>query len=140
MATALTPLATSLRAMQFYAHAAHNCASGPNFFADHAFFGELYSAYEDAYDATVERIIGLDEELIDFRVITLDAAKAFGNSGFREDSGSTKWFTKLKESEEALCTLLTKSLDGQSEGTKNFLQGLADDAESRLYKISQRIA
>lgn len=135
----LEDLATSLRAMQFYAHAAHNCASGPNFYQDHSVFSELYSAYEDAYDSVVERIIGTDA-VPDFKAITKDAAQRFGSSGFNPGDENSKWFQKLLKSEEDMRGLIDLIQEKESNGTQNLLQDLSDASEQRSYKIGQRIA
>jgi DNA-binding ferritin-like protein len=55
-------LAVHLRAMQIYAHTAHNLCARVPFFQDHAFFADTYSALEDDYDSVIERIIGTKGE------------------------------------------------------------------------------
>ena len=54
-------LAILLRCLQLFSHNAHNLVEKSLFFQDHAFLGELYSTYEDAYDGVIERIIGLTD-------------------------------------------------------------------------------
>ena len=66
-------LAIHLRYLQLVAHNAHNEVAGPTFFANHEFLGELYPAYETAYDAVVERIIGLGKP-VDLCQVQVDAA------------------------------------------------------------------
>lgn len=39
-------LLAHLRAMQLFAHAAHNLVNGPSFAPDHDFFGDAYAAHE----------------------------------------------------------------------------------------------
>ena len=67
-------LASYLRYMQFTAHIGHNVLGGETFFQDHAFLGDLYGTYEDAYDAVVERMIGT-EESVNLVKIHTDAVK-----------------------------------------------------------------
>jgi DNA-binding ferritin-like protein len=129
-------VATLLRTLQLYAHNAHNMASGPQFFADHEFLGELYPAYEAAYDAVVERIIGLGEESIDLGKINEDACAA----ACREDAADTAWaFRTILNQEVGLCSALAAANTNASLGTQNLLQGLADDSEKRQYQLRRRL-
>ena len=126
-------IATQLRAMQLTAHAAHNMASGPTFFSDHEYLGELYGAYEAAYDSVIERMIGCGTIPGLFN-LGIEAAKAQGPN----DSG--KAFDWLYGAEEDLRKLIDKCMAECSTGTQNLLAQLADDSEQRSYKIGQRIA
>lgn len=128
-------LATVFRAAQFYAHAAHNMTKGETFFSDHDYFGDLYGAYEEAYDGIIERMIGLSMKP-DINKITMDAAKVMAEYDY---FSTAKCFTVLLETEMEICALIDKLNKNASLGTQNFLQGLADDSEKRQYKIGQRI-
>lgn len=128
-------LAIVLRAAQFYAHHAHNIAKGATFFEDHEYFGELYSAYEGAYDGVIERIIGLGGSP-DINQIGMQAMKM---SSGHQSTGNRECFEYLLEFEETICEMCKKFNEGASLGTQNFIQGLADQSEMRQYKIKQRL-
>lgn len=132
-------LAIALRAAQLFAHNAHNSTTGCTFFSDHEFFGESYGAYEDAYDGVIERCIGLSID-IDLCEITLAAAKA-ACKGVSAVSltDSINDFNSLYAMEKAICACVDDAISGTSNGTQNFLQGIADNSEMRQYKICQRL-
>jgi len=132
-------LAIALRAAQLFAHNAHNSTTGCTFFSDHEFLGEAYPAYEEAYDGVVERCIGLAID-IDLCEITLAAAKA-ACKGISATSltDSVNDFNNLYAMEKAICACVDDAINGTSNGTQNFLQGIADNSEMRQYKICQRL-
>ena len=127
-------LATTLRAAQFAAHTWHTRVAGRTFMQDHEFLGELYEAYEGAYDRVVERLVGLGKTP-DLQQVTLDAATLHSKIlAIKKD-----WPEVFLEVEKAIrhdadAALLQK----QSNGTQNFLQGLCDESEQRTYKLGQR--
>lgn len=130
-------LAILFRAAQFVAHERHQLISGPSFVADHEFLGELYAAYEAAYDATVERMIGLQQP-VDPASITLDGATLA--SQFSSNHDVNVWPSSLQTVELRLRRQIDAALKdkGVSAGTANFLQGLADESEARSYKLLRR--
>lgn len=130
----MQPLATLFREAQFFAHAAHNLVSGPQFFADHDFLGGLYETYEAAYDTLVERSIGLGKP-IDPLSVTLKAAE---KADERTVSNKTI-FSELLQLEEAIRDEIDSQLSFDvSHGVSNLLEGMADESEARTYKIQQR--
>lgn len=134
--SALHGLATAYRAAQFYAHFCHHACHGPTFMQDHSFFGELYSAYESAYDDLMERSIGLGGSP-NYASITKDAADTF--AGYAGDTKVQDMYQTVHDTELEIRHLIDSSLEGQSQGTTNFLQGLADESEQRTYKLAQRL-
>lgn len=124
-------LAIILRAAQLVAHQMHNEASGESFFADHEFLGELYPAYEEAYDGVIERMIGLGMKP-DIAGITIDAATT------ANERYSTNYWQALLGIEKEIRKQSDTYQKGASSGTVNFLQGLNDESEQRTYKIGQR--
>lgn len=124
-----------LRALQLYAHNAHNLAKGKTFLEDHEFFGELYSAYEGEYDSIVERMIGLGEEP-DLNDITKQAADAATANEFKDNENA---FSVLLVTEKELCSSIEKDMTDASNGTQNLLQGIADNSEMRQYKLKRRL-
>ena len=130
----MTELATILRAAQLYAHAAHNEASGPTFFADHEYLGELYGAYEAAYDAVVERCIGLGIA-VDLAAIGVQAA---GRASMWKAQPASDAFDGLLGLERVICSEIKRQLPFATPGTANLLGQLADDSEARQYKLLRR--
>ena len=129
-------LAIYYRCAQFYSHAAHNLASGDEFFQDHEYLGELYGAYETAYDDIIERMIGLGKSP-DPMAITLIGAETAKGYGIPKDD--KEWFTKLVEIEGEICDIIKVLVPKATDGTQNLLQGLADESEKRQFLIGQRI-
>jgi DNA-binding ferritin-like protein len=124
-----------LRALQLYAHNAHNLAKGKTFLQDHEFLGELYPAYESEYDSLIERMIGLGEEP-DLNDITTQAATAAAANGFSDNETA---FGVLLVTEKELCASIDKEMEGASNGTQNLLQTIADNSEMRQYKLNRRL-
>lgn len=133
----LYEIALQFRSMQLYAHCAHNLCDGITFFSDHEFFGSTYEAYEGAYDAAVERMIGLGMKLDIFK-LQMSAAELIAQSRMRDNSDA---FTHLLTAEEVIGKLVEKCIaEGEySQGTVNLLAQFADDSEVRRYKIQQRL-
>ena len=130
----LKNLATVLRAAQLYSHAAHNLVSGSNFFADHAFSGDVYGAMESAYDSVVERAIGTGEKL-DLLGMNVAASKMIVDC--KVDTVEDI-FEQLLENESSLRREIEAARTGASAGTVNLLDQLSDDSEVRTYKLKQR--
>jgi DNA-binding ferritin-like protein len=128
-------LATKLREAQLYAHACHNTVSGSNFIELHEFLGELYGAYESAYDSVVERIIAKNDESPGLLTMNVKAAES-----------AAEW--PMSQSEMLSCLLdmeadIRSICEGYrsdkeiSIGTQNLIAGIADDSEVRSYKLGQ---
>lgn len=130
----MTELATILRAAQLYAHAAHNEACGPTFFADHEYLGDLYGAYESAYDAVVERSIGLGIA-VDLSLIGLEAS---GRASMWSGKQAASAFEFLLDVERGICSEVRRQLPFATPGTANLLGQIADDSEARQYKLLRR--
>ena len=138
----MTALASIFRFLQLFAHSAHHLTSGCTFNQDHAYFGELYAAYEEAFDDIVERLIGLGklDNVKDRLAIDTKAAGILGKTDTEDLTCAEDWFEILLEMEQELCAKIEK-LAGEkvSQGTLNLLAQLADDSEKRQYKIGQRV-
>ena len=102
-----------LRALQLYAHNAHNLAKGKTFLQDHEYLGELYSAYEGEYDSLVERMIGIGEEP-DLNEITKEAADAATANEFKDNDNA---FSVLLVTEKELCASIEKDMTDASNAT-----------------------
>ena len=126
-------VAIILRAMQLFAHAAHNKVSGEAFFADHSFLGGLYPEYEEAYDSVVERIIGTGKDINLSDVLKSATVRVI------EPTDSDSIFNALLVSESNLRDAIDTALATATTGTNNILAQLADDSETRCFKIGQRV-
>ncbi len=126
-------LASLFRHLQFYAHFAHNSVGGETFIQDHAFLGELYAAYEDAYDLLIERMIGIDEPLDLLKIHQSASSDLSVPKSFKEA------FEHILSGEEDICAACEKIAKGASLGTENMLAGLADQSEMRQFKLKQRL-
>lgn len=131
-------LATLYRAAQFYAHAAHNFAKGATFYQDHEALGELYGAYEEAYDSIVERMIGNGEPFSIQQILTNATAEANKYADPSTFSQVTS-FQVLQGMEQRIRASIDIQIGAQTQGTQNLLAQLADDSEMRSYKIGQRL-
>jgi len=131
-------LITQLRALQFLAHRAHNVIKGPTFFEDHEFLGELYPAYESAYDSAVERVIGLGNEKLNLPKINIAAAEM--SNIMPNETKPEPFFRVILKGEKDLCSMIDEAVKKASQGTQNLLQGIADDAEKRQYQLKQRLS
>lgn len=130
-------IAIILRTAQLLAHNAHNLASGPTFFADHDFFGDLYAEYEGDYDSLVERYIGLDlAGSGELQEITRMAGIGAGSYNIMSTESAIRALVGL---EDDLVVEIVKQAGLATIGTQNLLQGLADKSEARVYKFNQRI-
>ena len=121
-------IAIKLRTLQLYAHAAHHEIAGIGFFGSHQFLGKIYPEYEEAYDAVVERMIGLGVS-VDHRRLAMEAAESFPTS--------TDYFITLLQGESELRKLIDDELLEASTGTNNLLSQLSDDSEKRSYFMEQ---
>lgn len=128
-------VAVTLRALQLFAHNAHNLAKGHVFYQDHAQFGELYKAYEGEYDDVVERIIMLEGEC-DLGEIGFEAAQLVKSAKANDNENS---YSVLLKTEESLQKALSECMDESSYGTQNLLQGIADNSEHRMYGFKRRL-
>jgi DNA-binding ferritin-like protein len=137
MLPSLAEVAGAYRAAQFIAHNFHNLVKGPTFLEDHEFLGELYGEYEEAYDGCIERIIAFTGAA-DVTGITTKACAAAAQINPNGKS-SSDMFTIILGLERGFCALIKAAVPDCTDGTQNFLQGLADESEMRQYKISQKI-
>ena len=135
----LKTLAAQYGVAKLLAHAYHHRTSGPSFFADHEFLGELYVAYDTAFDALCERAIGLGEcedSTEVFKEVCEDFQECVDEQGYFTGSP----FAHLLDIELAFQLSIKELSPAASLGTQNLLAQLADDSEARCYKLSQRIA
>lgn len=129
----LINLATVLRAGQVYAHHAHNVCHGPQFFQDHEFFGEVYAKYESDYDSVIERYIGTTG----YRLNTIEL---LGSALELVNDLGDDYFHGIAIIDKSICSICQSICDeGKvSEGTKQLIGEICNQAEMRKYKIIQR--
>lgn len=131
-------LAILLKLLNVYSHNAHNLVEKSLFFQDHEYLAELYSAYDDAYDSVIERIIGLtDSSAINLIEINTIAAQTLQSLPSKE-SENVAYFQKIEQMEQKLRSHIQTLNPSVSIGTQQLIGGLADDSEKRSYKIKQR--
>jgi DNA-binding ferritin-like protein len=135
-------LLVQCRAMQMFYHSAHNLASKVAFFGDHSAFGDFYSALEGDYDSVIERAIGTSgPEIANLqRIIAAVHEKCMGcpSTEAKDNKVLFEHSLAMEKELQGIATLIIRS-PGTSEGTKNLVAQIADDSESRCYKIKQRI-
>lgn len=123
------------RAAQLTAHEKHNTLQGATFFEDHEYLGGLYGTYDSAYDSVIERMIGLGEtpKISEGNIQAADLA-----AWFCDIEDIKNWPKIFLEIEKRIQKEADACCKGASSGTLNFLQGLADESEQRVYKLKQR--
>ncbi len=129
-------VAVILRALQLYAHNAHNLAKGKTFLEDHELFGDFYAAYEKEYDSVVERMIGLGQT-VDLRAICQEACDLACGSALPSDN--EKALQTLLATEKSLVEDIEKVYEDGSCGTQNLLAQIADNSEARQYLLIRRL-
>jgi DNA-binding ferritin-like protein len=134
-------IAIHLRAMQLSVHVAHHLCARSLFFGDHSFLGEAYDAAAEAYDAVIERAIGLygEKELNLQKIITAVAEKIKDAPSVGVEDNRV-FFSYLLKQEQELCSLIEAGVKGKTQGTITMLGDIASASEVRQYKIKQRIA
>ena len=134
-------LAVLFRAMQLFAHSAHNLCYGPTFHEDHSFFGDSYGKFEGYYDSIIERLVGFGyESHLDLSQIMIEISSKLQGSPSVGATNHDYYVYLLSQCEEACryCNEFCKSSE-LTEGTKQLLGGIADELEVLKYKISRRI-
>lgn len=138
---ALDKLATGLRALQLYAHHAHNNCAGKSFFPDHEFFGEVYGAAEADYDSVIERMIGSMGKPVDTLSMVSEAAKLTLQCSKDPGECNENFYKGILKLELAICVYVDKLCTSTQmpEGTRQLIGNIADKSMARQYKIRQRL-
>lgn len=131
-------LAAFFKFMYFYSQMAHHQVKFSTFFSDHDYLGELYESYDAAYDGIIERMIGLGDDANEFDIINAAAAQF---NQHREDNftKNISYFAQILAFEKQLCAMLSEVANNVSLGSNDMIAGMANDSESRQYKIGQRV-
>lgn len=131
-------LAALLRTLQLYAHNCHNLAHGPQFFADHAFLGEVYSQAEDDYDSVIERLIGMGKspDLCGLLKSAYDAIEGLPKMGSNEEMFKAILRVKITIIKHVDQLAKAKVLPS---GTEQLVTEISNKNEIDVYKIKQRL-
>jgi len=135
-------LAICFRALQMYSQHAHNLCARVSFHQDHEFFAEVYNFADDSYDGVIERIIGTKgEQGLELKGILKGVYSKLDKApdvGVKENK---IFYTHILEQKNYINSELAKLCKSQelSEGTRQFLGGIADKLEVLIYKTKQRI-
>lgn len=127
--------------MHLLYHQYHHVAARVAFFSDHEAFSDFYNALESDYDKVAERLIGLsDSSQLNLHAI-LDGVSAKCKSYPQDAKENAILFQAALQCESELKQQIDALIKtgGVSEGTKNLLAQIADDSESRSYKIKRRL-
>jgi DNA-binding ferritin-like protein len=129
------------RAMNLITHHFHNVCSRVAFLSDHEFFGEVYEALDDAYDAVAERLIGLQDSSSVPLMQVLDASNMKLKQLPQDYKDNAQMFQILLQLESEMRAIIEEYIKSgeYSQGTVNMLAQLADDSEMRTYKIKRRL-
>ena len=130
----LIELATLYRILNLYAHHAHNLAKGKTFFEDHEFFNGVYTFADSAYDDCIERHIGTVDDKVDLTSILEESLSTISKA-------SNDYFPVIEMMLEEVVKYINEMCKDKvfSEGTKNMIQGQADQIEIMIYKIKRRM-
>lgn len=135
----LKDLAIYLRFKQLFAHNCHNLVSKPTFFSDHEFLGGLYSQAEGWYDGTIERMIGLGQE-VDLTSIQAEAVDYLKEAKYNQEDNQACFQILLSITKEILAEIEKLAKSGKlSQGTLQFVGTIADLEESNIYKLKRRL-
>ena len=135
-------LAILFRAAQLFTHSAHNLCARIVFHQDHAFFADSYSAYEDAYDSIIERIIGLyGEDSVELNRIMSEVALKLKNCPSTGVKENKVFYEQQLKFEQEICQLVESICKNPkaSQGVIQTIGTLGEQSEIRQYKIKQRI-
>ena len=130
------------RVLSMFSQHAHQLAKGPLFFQDHCFLGEVYEAANSDYDAVSERIIGtMGCEHVNLHEIARSAFKELLKLPANEVKQNSEFFEVILELESKTCMLVDQICkeESTSEGTKQLVGEMSNQAEARKYKIKQRL-
>lgn len=135
----LKDLAIYLRFKQLFAHNCHNLVSKPTFFSDHEFLGELYSQAEGWYDGTVERMIGLGQE-VDLIALQIEAVDYLKGAKYNAEDNQACFQILLNITKEILAEIEKLGKSGKlTQGTIQWIGDIANAEESNVYKLKRRL-
>lgn len=148
----LTELLGLLRALQWSAWVTHWQLSGPNFYGDHLLFQRIYGGDTDktpAGGAVNEQIDTLGEKIValygaeSFNAIQIQELTTIALNKVANSAKNPIHRALLLEEATQRALVVTHAAlregGSLSLGMDNFLQGIADDRETALYLLRQRL-
>lgn len=128
-----------LRALNLYAHHAHNTCARVPFFQDHAELAAIYEKADDDYDNVIERIIGTQDVTPSLQSI-MSGAMSKLSSVPETGQNSDKFENILRMKMDIIQKIELLVAGGEaSQGTIQMLGDIANAEERDVYKIKQRI-
>ena len=146
----LAGLLARVRAQAFCYQTMHWRARGPSFYGDHLLFERLYTGAVGEVDAVAEKALGVTGyasavDPVAQAVLLAGAVKEILGAATPEDPAGGA--ARLLEEEREFCGAYLVGLSAGlgalgvlTPGLENFLQGLADAHEGRVYLLRQRLA
>jgi len=140
-------LLAHLRAGNLWYHGAHHVTVGAGFNADHKFYQKVYEQYEAEFDKAAEKAIAaLGSTIAAPQAVSLRAAQLVQTmpavAGLPGQSIAASALQVEKQTLAFVEKVFRDLETGKrlSLGMNNFLSQLADDHETFVYKLGQRIA
>lgn len=137
----LTDLLACLRALNLHYFEAHWSASGDPYYGDHLLFERLYSNMLDEFDVLAEKLVAYyDEEAV---TTTSQVSRIALFARQWEDYGDL--YERSLRAEEDLQVLIEAAYHIVSEqgemslGLDDYLMALANDHETHIYLLKQRL-
>lgn len=130
------------KVLQDYYQCAHWQSKNTVFYSDHLLFSRLYDEAGASIDGTAEKMIGtgLSPALVDATAIYKKAFQLLKGLPYscKENVEYAKAALPLEEKLIQLCVAVDAD-QGSSLGVKNYVAGIADATEGRIYLLKQRI-
>lgn len=144
---AMEAMLAYIRAIHTWFHGAHHITSGTGFAGDHvSLYGRIYEEIQEDFDEAAEKAIGLLDEQVACPIVTLrNAARV--SSNFKSPVG----LDDLEIANEALSIIDRylqflnkiyydlKDSDELTLGLDDFIMAMANDYETFLYLLRQRV-
>jgi DNA-binding ferritin-like protein len=140
-------LLAHLRAGNLWYHGAHHVTVGAGFHGDHKFYQKVYEQYEADFDRAAEKAIALLGPTIAApQAVSLRAAQLVQTMPAVSGLPGQSIAASALQVEKQTLTFVEKVFRDLEAGKRlslgmnNFLSQLADDHETFVYKLGQRIA
>lgn len=139
----LSAFLSLLRATYQIHQAAHWQSRGESYYGDHLLYQRLYEDVSKEIDSIAERVIGRSrrvtavDPMLQAQMTAHMVRKLRGSS--RSLSARKLARVSLQAEQSVLDAVDFLIEEGQSTGTENLLQGIADTHESHIYLLRQRL-
>jgi len=138
-----------LRTLSVVHHTHHWQTRGPQFYADHQMFDQLYKNAQDAIDGIAEKTVGAGERLLVRPLMQVDQLERLMKVvyAFAAMDPTADEYVQLSLNAElaflAFTDLVVESMRARgtlSRGIDNLLAGIQDRHEGHVYLLRQRLA